>query len=191
LSFITRRQEDKRKLEMIRRLASADREVALDALSFIRAYGWLYDGTLVGANLAGASLSGGDLSGADLRRAVLARANLREADISEADLEGADFFGANLEGANLTMTNLQGVYLAAANLRGTGLTHADLRLVEGLVGARLPDGQLYDGRYNLPGDHDPARLDVGDRPDAASMAAWYGVTLEQYLAGQAWAKEND
>lgn len=190
MSFITQRQEDKRKLEVIQRMGSADRETALDALSFARAYGWLYDGTLAGVNLAGANLAGGDLSGGDLRRAVLAQADLSGANVSEADLEGADFFGANLEGANLSMTNLQGVYLAAANLSGTGVSHGDLRLAEGLVGARLPDGQPYDGRYNLPGDHDPARLDVGDRPDAGAMAAWYGVTLDQYLAGQEWAKQN-
>lgn len=190
MGFIARLQEDRRKLELVKRLGSADRETALHALSLVRAYGWLYDSTLVGANLAGACLAGGDLAGVDLRRAVLARADLRGADISEADLEGADLFGANLEGADLRMTNLRAVYLAAANLSGTGLTHADLRLVEGLVGARLPDGQLYDGRYNLPGDHDPARLDVGDKPDARSMAVWYGVTLERYLAGQEWTKEN-
>ncbi|HEC22744.1 MAG TPA: pentapeptide repeat-containing protein [Chloroflexi bacterium] len=190
MGVVTRRQTRRRKKDLIRRLRSRDNGEALRAAEMLRAYGWLYDGTLRGANLARASLAGADLSGANLQKAHLPGADLRGADLYQADLEDADLFGADLEGATLEEADIRGLYLAAANLRGTGLTEAELARLSGLVGATMPDGSLYDGRFNLPGDLDPARLEVNDVDNPAAMAEWYGVSLEIYLAGQAWAREN-
>jgi uncharacterized protein YjbI with pentapeptide repeats len=187
---VNRRQEQRHKRQLIERMRSGDNADALRALFEFRAYGWLYDGTLNRADLTRAALDHADLSGGDLRRVRLNEASLCGADLRQADLERAHLFGADLSGANLAGASLRGAYLAAANLTGSGLSDQDLVVVSGLIGAVMPDGSRYDGRFNLPGDLDPARIEVDAGNDAASMAAWYGVPVEVYDAGQEWARQH-
>jgi uncharacterized protein YjbI with pentapeptide repeats len=65
------------KAELIRRLGSRDNGIALQALEEVRAHGWLYDGTLRGANLAYANLEGANLEKVDLQKATLTHANFK------------------------------------------------------------------------------------------------------------------
>jgi hypothetical protein len=48
----------------------------------------------------------------------------------------------------------------------------------------MPHGARYDGRFNLPGDLEEARLHGIVPVDEAAMAGWYGVPLAAYQAGQ-------
>lgn len=135
------------------------------------------------ASLEGADLSGTDLSGADLslanlhsaslcqavlQRARLLWAGLQSADLSGADLREANLTGANLRAARLDHANLQGADFSATNLKKADLLGADLTGARNLSetelarahrlwGAALPDGSLYDGRFNLAGDADFSR----------------------------------
>ena len=59
-----------------------------------------------------------------------------------------------------------------------------------LTGATIPDGSGYNGRFNLSGDIETALRDHININDAEAMAAFYGVTLEEYVTGQEWAREN-
>ena len=54
----------------------------------------------------------------------------------------------------------------------------------------MPDGNLYDGRFNLDGDFFLADRDRVNINDPDQMAGFYNVSLEVYLSGQEWAKEN-
>ena len=191
--------------------ASAD----VDWLAEARAAGRLSDGSLRGEDLAGiilagcelsrANLSGAILSGAsflradlrfaDLGRATLIRADLELADLSSALLRGADLSQASLlradaRGADFGGAALDGARLAWADLRGARLDQAQLARAASLRLATMPDAHPYEGRYRLPGDLAGAK-EVGiDQNDAEQMAAWYEVSVREYLAGQKWAEAN-
>lgn len=188
-SIIEQRQENRRKANLIARLGSDDRQTALRALWEIRAYGWLWDGSLARSDLSGTNLAGGDLSKGMLRKVWLVGARLVEADLSEADLEGGDLSGADLSGAQLRGSNLRRANLSGANLTGADVEEAELCRCGGLIGATMPDGSRYDGRYRLPDDLDPLQL-AGLSADDARLADWYDVPGTAYAAGQRWAAEH-
>lgn len=140
-----RRLTRQEKTELILRMGSRSRDVADEAVSRLRAKGWLSSGVLQGAYLSRASLSDVDLSRADLSEAFLVGADLSWAQLINANLQGAhlnlvnlsdaDLGGADLAGADLTRADLRAAYLASANLEGatlSGATHDD--------GTRWPDG---------------------------------------------------
>ncbi len=184
----TRQDKDR----LILQLGSRINEVARHAAEELRSRGWLQDGTLNQAKLNGANLAGADLRGASLQRARLFKANLQGAYLLKADLREAHLAGADLQGAHMGGANLLGAAMAGVNLQGAFQVSAkQLALASRLKGATMPDGSRYDGRYNLPGDlRQAARVGV-DCADALSMAGWYGVPLEVYQTGQAWAKRKN
>ena len=54
----------------------------------------------------------------------------------------------------------------------------------------MPDGNLYDGRFNLQGDFADASILHVDLNDPEAIAAFYGVSLEDFLRGQQWRQVN-
>ena len=48
----------------------------------------------------------------------------------------------------------------------------------------MPNGDTYNGRYKLSGDLGLARWAKVDVEDPAAMAEFYGVSMEEYKAGQ-------
>src|SRR5690606_21900539 len=99
-----RKSEHQLKRHLIREMGGQDHGLALRATNELRAYGWLMDGSLKGADLLHANLQG----------ASLQVSNLQEANLHGANLEGADLAGANLKGANLMSANLEGADLMGA-----------------------------------------------------------------------------
>lgn len=179
---------------LLRQLGSSMNRDAKRAAERLRAEGWLEDGSLVAARLTGANLQGADLRHANLAAARLFRANLQGAGLYKANLEKAQLRAANLREArlgsanlryaNLSGANLEGAYMAGAWLEGADLLRVKLMGVRGLaetrlagvrrlLGATLPDGTRYDGRYELAGDLEMAERDGVDTGDADAMAAWY------------------
>jgi hypothetical protein len=157
------RLEEQEKSSILLQLGSRNNSTALDALQIIRTRGWHADGSMKGINLY--------------------RANLEKAFLNNTNLAGANFEQANLKQAYLSYLDLTG----AKNLERAQLAQARY-----LIKTKLPDGRLHDGRYNLfnqdlkwavTGEH----IDI---TDLNQLADFYGVTIEEYLRGQAWAKEN-
>jgi len=145
-----------------------------EALHEMQLQGWLQDGTLEGAELRHvhfqhSNLENSLLRGTDLRMAHLQLSNLRHSDLSSACLSNADLYGADLRQvclreANLFKANLQG----AKNVNDKQLAEA-----KSLWGAILPDGSLYDGRFNLHGDIEFAKAGHIDTHNPREMAAFY------------------
>ena len=54
----------------------------------------------------------------------------------------------------------------------------------------MPDGSIYDGRYQLIHDIEWARISGYDVDDPNSMADFYGVTRSEYETGEKWYSEN-
>lgn len=173
-------------MELIRRLSSPDNKRVLQAVEELRVQGWLGDGTLVGVPLCHVHMEGADLLGANLSSVDFHQAHLQNADLSMANLESAKLTRANLQDANLSLANLTGADLFKADLTNAhNLTHTQLARAKRLWGAIMPDGETYDGRYNLPGDIDFARWGRIDLNDEEAMAEFLGVSLEKYREGQA------
>jgi hypothetical protein len=156
------REERELKKRLIRQLRSQVNEEAIRASEELRAQGWLTDGSLQGA------------------------------DLSRANLENAYLEGVNLTDASLYKANLKGAHIQRSNLKGArGTKGEQFAQVGNLRGTTMPDGNRYDGRYNLARDIAWAgHTDGVDTSDPAAMADWYGVSLEDYQRGQEWAREN-
>jgi hypothetical protein len=168
-----RRAEQELKAQLIREMGSPDNGIALRAVEELKARVWFMDAMMKGAYLYGANLLGAFLSSFNLENAILSKANLQNANLIGANLRGATLFKANLTSATLALANLQHVQ---------GLTEQQLVAAFSLIQTVMPDGSMYDGRYNLLGD------DIST--DAVELANNYRVSLEGYLAGQEWAREH-
>jgi hypothetical protein len=192
-------------------MGSPNNEIALRAVEELRARGWLEDGMLHGvylgranlqeANLSKANLQVADLYQANLQRAFLGGANLRGANLVLANLRGSYLRGINLQEANLHLADLGGAWMSGTNLQGAVLQEANLQeagllsdhqLAQAalMLGAIMPDGSRYDGRFNLEGDIEIAREAGGDTDDPVALAEFYGVSFDEYRRGQDWARAN-
>lgn len=121
-----RRQESERKRILISQLGSERRDITELAIIELRNRGWLYDGSLNGANLSRSNLEG----------AILRRASLIGVDLAEANLEGADLSEANLCNAWMPDINMIGAHLPKATLDSAHMPHASM------VRARLENASL-------------------------------------------------
>ena len=173
------------KIELINRLQSPENKNVLEAVGELHTCGMLSDGSLRGIALCQAILEGADLKQADLCYVDLHQANLDDADLGGARLQAAKLNRASLRGANLEGTDLTNADLYKVNLRGArNLTDEQLSKLNELFGSIMPNGSVYDGRFNLFGDLARAKWAKVKIDDPKSMAEFYGVSLDAYLEGQ-------
>ena len=169
------------KIRLLRDIGCGDRGIALRAVVEIthknlHQIGFLRHRVFENAQLAGAMLAGADLSyslfhyadltgvelyGAKLQRTCFWHAILHGADFRDADLTMTDFIYADLFQAHITIKQLQSAYR--------------------LHGARLPNGKIYDGRFNLSGDIQDARILKVDVKNPIAMASWYAMPYDQFM----------
>jgi hypothetical protein len=171
--------------ELVNQLRSPENKTTLQAVEKLRARGWLVDGSLRGTALCHAQLQGADLMEANLNSVDFHQAQLEWADLTKADLRNTKLTRSNLQGVNFSQADLTRADLYKSNLRGArNLCAEQLSKVVRLYGAIMPDGRLYDGRFNLSGDLEFARWANVVAKDPAAMAEFYGISLERYLQGQ-------
>ena len=138
-----------------------------------------------------ANLQGANLSAANLKNADFHKANLEMADLSYANLNGARLTRARMQMANLDMVTLDGASLIGTNLEGAKNVHIEqLAHASRMRGSILPDGNMYDGRFNLQGDFADASILHIDLNNPEAIAAFYGVSLEDFLLGQEWRRAH-
>ncbi len=173
------------KIELINKLQGPENRHVLQAVEEARTCGFLMDGSLRGIALCQAQLQGANLGSADLAFVDFHQASLDHADLSGARLQAAKLNRASLQGANLERADLTNADLYKINLRGAvNLTEEQLAKANQLFGSVMPDGSVYNGRFQLFGDLARARWARVKLDDPKSMADFYGVPLEAYLAGQ-------
>ena len=107
-----------------REAGSRGNAIAISAVEWIRAEGWLEgdDGLLKGESLISANLQGANLTRANLQNTKLVKANMQGANLFQANL-----CGSSLYGANLCKAQLQGADLSNTNLRSADLRYARMR----------------------------------------------------------------
>ncbi len=194
------RSNSERKKVLIAKLGSKNNAVATEALHELDAEGWLSDGSLERAFLISCNLDGNSFTGADLRRVSFSFGSLRDTTWFEADLQGAFLDHTDLSSATLSMpadiphhfveADLTGASLFNANMSKSHVRHEQLCRVSSLWKATMSDGQLYDGRYNLPEDIERFFKYARDPNNPNEWANYYDVSLAQYVEGQTWAKIN-
>ncbi len=142
-----RRDAEQLKKRLVREAGSRLRGIAIPAVEWLRAEGWLTgdDGLLKAADLWEANLEGAVLWKANLQQAVLHRAKLQRSNLNETTLRGAELNGARLEGSMLWMADLQGAYIVDANVEGATF-HS----------ATLPDGTTWSEDEDLGRFVDPS-----------------------------------
>lgn len=173
------------RIELINKLSDLDNRVVLNALAELRARGWLTDGSLRGVALCRAQLQNADLMDADLCNVDFHQADLENADLSNAKLRATKLNRANLRYANLDRADLTNASLYKANLRGArNVTDEQLSKARQLWGAIMPDGNPYDGRFNLQADIELALWAKVDLSSPEALAKFYGVSIEAFLFGQ-------
>ena len=124
------RQNSQLKEQLIREMHSPDNGIALRAVEELRAYNWLFDGSLKGVSLIRANLAGCNLKGAVLDGANFTGANLKTASFRDASMEGVILSGANLEGAFLRGAKLHQAVMSGAILKNAILVSADLEATD-------------------------------------------------------------
>ena len=139
-----KQNEEREKRDLILQMGSPDNAFAREAVRRLRMRGWLYDGSVRGANLFGADLHRADLVGADLRGARLCGADLRRADLRLADLQMAALMSTKLQKACLIGAKLSGAGLSEADLSGARVTDEQLAQAASLKSAALPDGTVHE-----------------------------------------------
>jgi len=156
-----RREKRNLKERLIREMQTRDNGAANRAVRELMVQGWHKDGSLHGkflnyANLENVFLRDVDFTGARLHRANFRNAWMRRVILNGANLSGSDFTNAHR------------------------FTPRQLMVANKLVGSTMPNGNLYDGRFNCPGDFELAIRDNHDVNDPSSMARFYRVPLEVY-----------
>ena len=149
---------------------------------------------LKGANFRSARLTeawfyNADLENASMRHAKLQKShlfntNLRKAGLQGAHFEGAYFFGADLSDATADNIHFEDANIWETNLFNTNITDEMLMKAKRLRGSIMPDGNRYNGKFNLVGDLEDAQIDGIDVGNPIAMAAWYVVSDQSYQDGQ-------
>lgn len=205
--------EDEKK-NLISQLASPINILACDAARILRDKGWHKD--LTGISLWKANLEGSELWEFNLSGTTLTYANLKDTNLNGAILDGSDLIQADFEGAHFHSTSLKGVknitersdtyifkgalfqgadlsgakFLGIFNGQMTESEHLHLQAACSLLDTIMPNGKKYNGCYSLYDDLRMAEArDIPNKPN--EMADFYGVSIEEYNAGQEWYKNFD
>jgi hypothetical protein len=194
------RSNTERKKVLISKLGSKNNSVASEALLELNAQGWLSDGTLEGAFLISANLDGNSLTMANLKGAMLSFSSLRDTSMFETDFRGAYLDNVNFEnatfsqhavGPHYTEADLTDANLSHSNLKGAKIRDEQMKKTRSLWRTIMPNGTNYDGRYNLKHDIDLHLKFAKDPKNLNEWARFYSVSVEQYIEGQVWAKQNN
>lgn len=207
----SREAQVQRQTELIRQMQTQDNATALLAIGEVSANGWLEDGTLAqrqyehadwsNAVLADAGLQGSRLNDIDFESAIANGINLSQTNMVNIDFQNAALGYADFQEAWLHDGDFRNAWLQEANFKDATLlnsTFADARDLSDvqLVAAKMlyhtvmPNGRMYDGRFNLEADIGFAETLGANTSEPEEMAHFYGISTSDYLAGQRWARNN-
>jgi hypothetical protein len=152
------RQNLQLKEQLIREMRSPDNGIALRAVEELRAYKWLFDGSLKGASLKRANLAGCNMKGAVLDGADFTEANLTNASFRYASMESVVLSGANLEGTFLRGAKMHQAIVSGAILKNAVLISADLEAADF-------SGAIFNSATQFPDGFNPLRAKAVLRDD--------------------------
>jgi uncharacterized protein YjbI with pentapeptide repeats len=188
---LNRRRDDRlEKIRLIRDMGCGDNGIALRAVVEITENKLHWKGFLCNRHFSCARLAG---------------AQLMSADLSYSSFHNADFTGANLYGSKLRRTCFWHAQMSNVDFRNADLTDADfiyadlthalvtqmqLQSAYRLLGVRLPNGKIYNGRFNRPGDLRDAQTLGFDVSDPVAMAILYAMPYDQFMRSMDLRKDQ-
>ena len=169
------------KKRLLRDIGCGDHGIAMRALSDVIANNLHQTGFLRHRTFWNANLNRAVLGGADLSFSSFHYSNLTGVELYGAVLHRTCFWGANLCGADFRDADTTETDFIYADLTDALVTIQQLKQTFRLHGARLPNGIIYDGRFNLKGDIEDAKISGVDIEDPAAMAKWYQMSHKQFM----------
>ncbi len=178
------------KIRLLRDIGCGDHGIALRAILDITANNLHQKGFLSYRIFENAKLAGSMLLGADLSHSSFHHSDFTGAELFGANLQMTSFWGGTLRGVDLRDADLSGAYFNYVDLTHARVTPKQLQLANRLHGTRLPNGKIYDGRFNLPVDIQDAQASGVDVNNPIAMAKWYQMPYDQFMHSMDLRKEK-
>jgi uncharacterized protein YjbI with pentapeptide repeats len=178
------------KIRLLRDIGCGDHGIALRAILDITANNLHQKGFLRYRIIENAKLAGAMLIGADLAHSSFHHSDFTGIELFGANLQMTSFWGDTLRGADLRDANLSGAFFNYVDLTDARVTPEQLQSANRLHGTRLPNGKIYDGRFNLPVDIQDARASGVDINNPIAMAKWYQMPYDQFMRSMDLRKEK-
>jgi uncharacterized protein YjbI with pentapeptide repeats len=169
------------KIRLLRDIGCGDHGIALRAVIEITEKNLHRNGFLRHRIFQGAKLAGAELINADLSYSMFHYSDFTGVCLAGTKLKMTCFWHAKLCGVDFVYADLTDADFVYADLTDARVTVQQLQLAYRLQGARLPNGKIYDGRFNLPGDIQDAQVSGVDVNNPTAMANWYAMPYEQFM----------
>jgi Pentapeptide repeats (8 copies) len=166
---------------LIRNMGSSDNGIALNAVQEITETKLHWKGFLRNRHFWQANLKGAILASADLSFSTFDHSALIGAQLLGARLHRTGFWHAQLCGVNFMDADLTNADFIYADLLDARVTKKQLQSASRLLGARLPDGKIYDGSFNLPGDLLVAKAIGINVNDPVALVNFYKIPYDQFV----------
>jgi uncharacterized protein YjbI with pentapeptide repeats len=178
------------KIRLLRDIGCGDHGIALRAILDVTANNLHQKGFLSYRIFENAKLAGAMLIGADLSHSSFYFSDFTGVELPGANLHMTSFWGGTLRGVDLRDADLSESYFEYVDFTDARVTPKQLQSTNRLHGSRLPNGKIYDGRFNLPVDIQDAQASGIDVNDPNAMAKWYQMPYEQYMRSMDLRKEK-
>ena len=191
IDWLNRVRDDRlEKIRLLRDIGCGDHGIALRAVLDITANNLHQKGFLRYRIFENAKLAGAMLVGADLSHSSFYHSDFTGAELFGARLQMTSFWGGTLRGVDLRDATLSGSRFTYVDLTDARITPKQLQEANRLQGTRLPNGKIYDGRFNLPGDIQDAQTLGVDVNNPVAMANWYAMPYDQFMRSVDLRKER-
>jgi uncharacterized protein YjbI with pentapeptide repeats len=182
IDALNRRRDDRlEKIRLIRDMGCGDNGIALRAVVEITENNLHWKGFLRNRHFWCARLAGAQLMSADLSYSSFHHADFTGADLLGAKLQRTCFWHARLCGVDFRNVDLTDGDFIYADLTHALVTQEQLQSADRLLGVRLPNGEIYNGRFNRPGDLRDAQTLGVDVNDPVAMANLYAMPYDQFV----------
>ena len=191
IDWLNRIRDDRlEKIRLLRDIGCGDQGIARRAILDITAKNLHHKGFLRYRIFEDAKLAGAMLASADLSHSSFYHSDFTGVALCGAKLHMTSFWRCTLRGVDLRDADLDRAYFEYVDLTDALVTPTQLQLANQLHGTRLPNGKIYDGRFNLPVDVQDAQTLGIDINNPIAMARWYAMPYDQYMNSMDLRKEK-
>lgn len=191
IDALNRRRDDRlEKIRLVRDMGCGDNGIALRAVVEITANKLHLKGFLRNRDFARARLAGAQLMSADLSYSSFHYADFTGADLFGAKLQRTCFWYARLCNVDFRYADLTDGDFIYADLTHALVTQEQLQSADRLLGVRLPNGEVYNGRFNRLGDLSVAQVLGVDVNDPVAMANLYAMPYDQFMRSSDLRKDR-
>jgi len=169
------------KIRLLRDINCGDHGIALRAILEITQQKLHQKGFLRYRIFQSVQLEEADLLSADLSYSSFHSSALSWVSFYSAILKNASFWHCDMNYVDFRNADLTGAHFTYSDLHHARVTLQQMKSVDKLHGSHLPNGKLYDGRFNLAGDISVAQQLGFDITDEAVMKKFFALSYGDFL----------